>query len=85
MQKNSFKQVPSKRFLQVAQKTKTWHPVARNGWITKFSVYKETSVLLTFISQYTGQVIIRYFGNEDDACLFINYIHELDAEQLVEL
>lgn len=67
------------------EKTNFWHPIARNGWITKFSVYKETNILLIIISQYTGQVIIRYFGNEDDACLFINYIHELDAEQLVEL
>jgi hypothetical protein len=71
--------------LQVAQKTKSWYPVARNGWIIKFSIFDETFFLITVISQYTGQAIIRYFNDEDNACLFINFIQELDAEQLVEL
>ena len=85
MQKNSFKQGPSNRYLEIASKTKSWHPIARNGWIVKFSIYRETNILVTVISQYTGQTILRHFRNEDDACLFINYVLELDAEELNQL
>jgi hypothetical protein len=80
MHKNHSKFVPSKRFLEFAVKTKTWHPVERNGWIIKFSVYKEQFVLLTIISRHTGQLIMRHFSNEDDACRFINYVVELDSD-----
>ena len=66
-------------------RTKSWQPVARNGWIVKFSVYKDTFVLLTIISQYTGQVIMRHFNNEDEACMFINLVIELDADEEYEL
>jgi hypothetical protein len=31
-----------------------------------------------FVSQFTGQTIIRYFQNEDAAVKYINYITELD-------
>ena len=71
--------------MQIAEKTKSWHPVARNGWIIKFSIFDETNFLITVISQYTGQAFIRYFNDEDDACLFINFIQELDAEQKINL
>jgi hypothetical protein len=82
MQKNHSNRVPSKRFLEFAVKTKSWHPVARNGWIIKFSIYEEQSVLLTIISQFTGQFIIRYFGNEDDACKFINQVVSLEPDEI---
>ena len=85
MQKNSSKQAPSKKFSQIAEKTKSWHPVARNGWIIKFSIFDENNFLITIISQYTGQAIIRYFNDEDAACLFINFVQELDAKQILEL
>jgi hypothetical protein len=85
MQKNSSKQAPSKKFSQIAEKTKSWYPVARNGWIIKFSIFDECNFLITVISQYTGQVIIRYFNDEDDACLFINFIQDLDAAQEIEM
>ena len=79
------KRQPSKKFLDIALKTKSWQPVARNGWIIKFSVYKDSFVLLTIISQYTGQVIMRYFKDEDEACMFINIIVELSADETYEL
>jgi len=79
------KQYPSKKFLEIAVKTKSWQPVARNGWIIKFSVFKDSNVLLTIISQYTGQCIIRHFQDEDDACMFINMVIVLDAEETYEL
>jgi hypothetical protein len=85
MQKNSSKQAPSKKFSQIAEKTKSWYPVARNGWIIKFSIFDESNFLITVISQYTGQAIIRYFNDEDDACLFINFIQDLDAAQEIEM
>jgi hypothetical protein len=78
------KRQPSKKFLDTALKTKSWQPVVRNGWIIKFSVYRDSNVLLTIISQYTGQVIIRHFTNEDEACMFINLVIALDAEESYE-
>jgi len=81
MRRNITQLVPSKRFLEFAAKTQSWQSVARNGWIIKFSVYKSQFVLLTIISQHTGQLIMRYFTNEDDACLFINSIVELSADE----
>ena len=79
------KKQPTKKFLETAMRTKSWQPVARNGWIVKFSVYKDTFVLLTIISQYTGQVIMRHFNNEDEACMFINLVIELDADEPYDL
>jgi hypothetical protein len=79
------KRQPTKKFLETAMRTKSWQPVARNGWIIKFSVYKDTFVLLTVISQYTGQVIMRHFNNEDEACMFINLVIELDADEQYDL
>lgn len=71
--------------MEIAQKTKSWHPVARDGWIVKFSIYKDTEILVTIISQYTGQLIMRHFKDEDDACMFINYVLELNAEDVNQL
>jgi hypothetical protein len=79
------KRQPTKKFLETAMRTKSWQPVARNGWIVKFSVYKDSFVLLTIVSQYTGQVIMRHFNNEDEACMFINLVIELDADEEYEL
>lgn len=76
---------PTKKFIDMALKCKSWKPVARNGWIVKFSTYRDQYVLLTVISQYTEQVIMRHFTNEDEACLFINLITELDANETYEL
>ena len=69
----------------MAVKTKSWMPVARDGWIIKFSIYRDTFILLTVVSQYTGQCIIRQFKNEDEAVMFINMVTMLDAEQEYEL
>jgi hypothetical protein len=75
----------SKSFLDMALKTKSWQPVARNGWIIKFSIYRDNNILLTIISQYTGQVLLRYFVDEEAACTFINFIMELSAEDIHDL
>lgn len=80
MHKNTFKKL-SKSFLDVAGKTKTWHPVERNGWIVKFSTFRDTNILLILVSKYTAETIVRYFINEDEAVKFINYVIELDASE----
>lgn len=79
--KPKIKSVPTKQFLTYASKMKTWLPVVRNGWMLKFSSYRDTAILLIVVSTYTKQTVIRYFGNEDEACNFINYIIELDPQE----
>jgi hypothetical protein len=54
-------------------KSKSWSPIARNGWVIKFSTIGD-DILLIFFSQYTSQTIIRHFNNEEDAIHFINYM-----------
>jgi hypothetical protein len=77
--------IPSKRHLEVASKTKSWHPVERNGWIIKFSQYRDSNILLFIVSRFTGQTIIRYFPHEDEAVLFINMVVELSADDIYDL
>jgi len=77
--------IPTKRHLEVASKTKSWHPVERNGWIIKFSQYRDSNILLFMVSRYTGQTIVRYFPHEDEAVSFINIVVELDAGEVYDL
>lgn len=77
MQKKSFKQV-RKLYLEMLSKSRSWSPIARNGWAIKFSTVGD-DILLIFFSQYTSQTIIRHFNNEEDAILFINYMLTLDS------
>ena len=78
------KSVPTQKYLHYAIKTKVWKPVVRDGWIIKFSQFRDSFLLLTIVSQYTGQTIIRYFNNEDEACTLINLIVCLDPSQTHE-
>jgi hypothetical protein len=66
------------RFLEIANKYRTWLPVSRNGWWLKFSTYNNDNILLIVVSQHTGQTVIRYFNHENQAVEFINYICECD-------
>ena len=63
----------------IQSNTSYFDPVVRNGWIIKFSVYKNADILLLFTSRYTGQTIIRYFKEEDEAVEFINFIISKDS------
>ena len=56
-----------------------FRPVVKNGWVIKFSVSKDTGILLFIISKYTGQTIIRFYEKENSAVNFINMILEKDA------
>jgi len=66
------------KYQEIRMKTRTWFPVMRNHWIIKFSE-NQGNILLLIVSSITGQTIIRYFTDEDDACLYINYILTQDA------
>lgn len=81
MQERTHKQQVSRNFLDVAIRTKSWQPVVRDGWIIKFSIYREKYILLMFCSIATGQLIVRQFDNEDHACNFISHIIELEPSQ----
>jgi hypothetical protein len=59
-------------------KSKSWSPIARNGWAIKFSTVGD-DILLIFFSQYTSQTIIRHFTNETDAVHFINFMLTCDS------
>lgn len=72
MQRKSFKPV-RKLYLEMLSKSKSWSPIARNGWVIKFSTIGD-DILLIFFSQYTAQTIIRHFNNEEDVIHFINYM-----------
>jgi hypothetical protein len=77
--------VPSKKFLEIATKTKSFSAVNRNGWVIKFSMYRDTQIMVLVRSDITGQLFIRQFNNEDEACLFLNILLELDPANTYEL
>lgn len=86
MQKKSSKLVPSRAslYLDIRNNLRSFVPVARNGWGIKFSVYRGDNILIVFTSLYTGQTVLRYFTNEDDAVEYINFITEQDARDKIE-
>jgi len=67
---------------EIKSNTTYFQPVVRNDWIIKFSVYKNTEILLMFVSKYTGQTIVRYFPDEDNAVKYINMIISKDSTVL---
>jgi ABC-type molybdate transport system substrate-binding protein len=64
--------------LEIANKIASYLPVNRNGWWIKFSVVDSDNILLVFTSMYTGQTVVRYYNNEDDAVSFIDFVIECD-------
>ena len=82
MQKKSSKPENSNTLmLDIKAKSKSFSPVTRNGWAIKFSVYRDCNILLLFTSLYTGQTIVRYFTEEDDAVKYINFVTSKDAQE----
>jgi hypothetical protein len=84
MQRKSSNQKVKSLRLEVESKTKFWQPVVRNGWWIKFSVYRDHFILLTFISRYTGQTILRYYTSEEEAVAYINFITTCNAQDIVQ-
>ena len=70
-------------YLEIASNLSSYLPVNRNGWWIKFSTYNSHNILLVFTSMFTGQTIVRYFENEDDAVKYINYVIECDPAEEV--
>lgn len=60
-------------------------PILKGGWVIKFSINGFDNVLLTVISSYTDQVIIRYYVNEKDAVDFINRVMVENPEKYLEI
>lgn len=63
----------------------SFQAVVKNGWAIKFSTHRDSNILLIFTSVYTGQTIIRYFKEEQDAVIFINYMMHKNPEEEHEL
>ena len=70
--------------MEIANNSRSFAPVNRNGWWIKFSTYHSYNILIMFVSQYTGQTLVRYFDDEDRAVQFINYVTELDPTIEIE-
>ena len=83
MQKKTLPTPSSDRYLEFLNNVDSYEPVNRNGWWIKFSLYNTSNILLTFTSMFTGQTVIRYFDDENDAVKYINYIIELDPTILI--
>ena len=84
MQKKSSNQKVKNLRLDIEGKSKFWQPVVRNGWWIKFSTYRDHYILLMIISRYTGQTIIRYYEQEQEAVAFINFITTCNAKDTVQ-
>ena len=87
MQKKSSKLVLSKLslLLDIRNNTRRFNLVIRNGWGIKFSIYRDTNILLIITSTYTGQTAVRYFNDEDDAVDYINYVTAHSPEEEIEV
>ena len=77
--------MPSKKFLEAATKIKSFSAVKRNGWVVKFSMYRDSQIMIIVRSDVTGQLFIRQYNNENDACMFLNIVLELDPAETYEL
>lgn len=63
---------------EIRSNTTYFQPAVKNGWIIKFSVHKNSDILLIIVSRYTGETFLRYFTDEDHAVKFINMITMMD-------
>jgi hypothetical protein len=66
---------------EIRDNLKSFKPVVRAGWAIKFSIHKECNVLLLFTSLHTGQTILRYFGDEESAVEYVNWLTDRDASE----
>jgi ABC-type molybdate transport system substrate-binding protein len=84
MQKKSSGLKAKRLKIDIEYKTKFWQPVVRNGWWLKFSTYRDHFILLMIVSQYTGQTIIRYYEDENEAVAFINFVTTCNANDILQ-
>jgi len=79
--KKSTLTVPSKKFMDNAFLAQSWAAVERNGWIIKFSIFNDEHILICFVSEYTGQTVIREYASEDKTVELINYVTNHDPNE----
>ena len=70
--------------LEIKNNSRSFAPVIRNGWMIKFSVYRDDNILFIFTSIHTGQTLVRYFTDEDDAVKYLNYITTQNPNETVD-
>ena len=87
MQKKSSELVQSSANLseKIRSNTKHFTPVLKNGWAIKFSIYGFDNILISVLSSYTDQLIIRYYTCEKDAVDFINRVTAENPEKYLEI
>ena len=78
MRKNSLKQTGLK---PTKSNIVSYETVLRDGWFIKLSRF-EHFILLIFVSQFTGNTVVRYFDDEEQAVTFINYVIDIDPTTL---
>ena len=71
--------------LEIKNNSRSFAPVIKNGWAIKFSTYRDNNILLLFTSLHTGQTVIRYFNDEENAVDFINMMLDKPPVDLVDL
>lgn len=79
------KKTEDSEFSRQSKFVKSWDLVQRNGWAIKISTLNEETYMLLFASQYTGQSILRYCSNENDAVETINTITHKNAREILDL
>lgn len=84
MRKRSSDQKLKNLRLDIEGKTKFWNGVVRNGWWIKFSTYRDHYILLMIVSRHTGQAIIRYYEDEQEAVAFINFVTTCNAQDILQ-
>jgi hypothetical protein len=70
--------------LEIKNNSRSFAPIIRNGWGIKFSTYRNNNILLVFTSLHTGQTLVRYFTNEDNAVDYINYVIEHSPVDMID-
>lgn len=59
----------------------SFETVLREGWFIKLSRF-DVYIMLLFVSQFTGNIVIKYFDDEGEAVKYINYILNVDPTTL---
>lgn len=87
MQKKSLELARSSSHLleRIRSNTKHFMSIVKSGWVIKFSIYEYSNILVTIVSSYTDQTIIRYFIDENDAVDFINRVTAESPEKYLNI
>jgi hypothetical protein len=79
--RNKFSPKLSRHFLEAASKISFWGPVDRNGWRIRFSIHNHQSVIISAVSAFSGQYIIKFFNDEDKAVDFLELLSQRDPRK----